>query len=92
MVKLITVTEMTRKISDVLGRVYYKGESFDIKKGSHVVARLAPASRKSTTAISELNEFFKCGPHLEKEDANEFEKAIKEVKSLKDKQGVNKWD
>ena len=89
MVKLITVT---RKISDVLGRVYYKGESFDVKKGSHVVARLTPAGRKSTTAISELNEFFKSGPHLEKEDANEFEKEIKEIKSLKDKQGMNKWD
>ncbi|NDA89510.1 MAG: antitoxin [Alphaproteobacteria bacterium] len=92
MVKLITVTEMTRKISDVFGRVYYKGESFDIKKGSHVVARLTPANRKSTTSISELNEFFKCGPHLDKEDGNEFEKAIKEIKFLKDKQGVNKWD
>ena len=36
MPKLITVTDMIRSFSDIVGRVYYNGETFDIKKGANI--------------------------------------------------------
>ena len=39
MPKLITATDMIRSFSDVVSRVYYKGETFDIKKGNNIVGR-----------------------------------------------------
>ncbi len=92
MPKLITVTDMIRSFSDIVGRVYYNGEIFDIKKGSNIVARLSPTKKKSTIAIADLNGFFKMSPHLNKDDSEDFEKGIKGVKSLNDNSGFRKWD
>jgi antitoxin (DNA-binding transcriptional repressor) of toxin-antitoxin stability system len=92
MTKLITVTEIMRSFSDVVGRVYYKGESFDIKKGANIVARLSPAKKRSTIAIKDLNNFFQNAPHLGKSDIEDFENTINEVKSKKENGVFNKWD
>lgn len=92
MPKLITATDMIRSFSDIVGRVYYKGESFDIKKGANIVARLSPVKKKSTLAIKDLNNFFKNIPHLDKTDVEDFETTINEVKSLNDNSGFSKWD
>ncbi len=92
MPKLITVTDMMRSFSDIVGRVYYKGETFDIKKGTNVVARLSPTKKKVTLAVSELNEFFKLSPRLNKAEAEDFEKVINEVKSLNEIGRGRKWD
>lgn len=39
----ITATEASRRFSDFLNRVAYNGESFVIKKGSRVMAKIVPA-------------------------------------------------
>jgi hypothetical protein len=92
MPKLITVTEMIRSFSDIVGRVHYKGEIFDIKKGANIVARLSPAKAKLTVTAGELNELFKSAPHLSEEDIEEFEQDIAKLKALKDTGGFNKWE
>jgi len=92
MPKLITATDMMRSFSDIVGRVYYKGETFDIKKGGNIVARLSPAKSKATIEIGELNSFFKSSPHLESEDIEDFASALKETRSLKDNGGADKWE
>lgn len=58
MAKLITVTDMIRSFSDIIGRVYYKRETFDIKKGNNIVATLAPTKSSTTLMASSLNDFF----------------------------------
>lgn len=90
--KLITVTDMMRSFSDIVSRVYYKGESFDIKKGSNIVARLSPVNTKSAIAIKDLNSFFKDIPHLDELDSKDFANSINEVRLLNDNSGFNKWD
>jgi antitoxin (DNA-binding transcriptional repressor) of toxin-antitoxin stability system len=40
--EIITATEASRSFSDVLHRVCYKGESFVIKKGNRMMARIVP--------------------------------------------------
>lgn len=92
MPKLITVTDMIRSFSDIVGRVYYKGESYDIKKGNNIVARLSPAKARATISVAELNDFFKTSPHIEAEDIEEFEDAIKAARMIKVDGGASKWD
>lgn len=82
MIHLITVTEAARSFSDIIGRVYYKGDEFEIKKGSTVVARLIPSSQKTAFPIKKLNKFFKEGPHLSEDDIEDFQKDIEEIRSL----------
>lgn len=39
MVQIVKATEAVRSFSDIINRVYYKGESFDIQKGNNIVAK-----------------------------------------------------
>lgn len=90
--KTITVTDAVRSFSDIIGRVYYKGETYDIKRGANIVAMLAPAKAKSTITAGELNKFFKEAPSLSKEELGEFEEDIAKIKQLTVTGGLNKWD
>ena len=64
MAHLITVTEVVRAFGDIIGRVYYKGEEFDIKKGSQIVVRLSSAKYKSGISMDDLEKIFKTWPSL----------------------------
>ncbi len=92
MAKLITVTDLVRSFSDIVGRVYYQRETFDIKKGANIVARLSPAKATYTVSIKDLNDFFYNTPHLNQSDIKEFDKTISRIKSLKNTAGEDKWD
>ena len=92
MPKVITVTDMARSFSDIVGQVYYKGETFDIKRGANIVARITPVKSSNTIAVKDLNDFFLNGPHLDKDDIDKFEKDINAAKSLKLQDWGNKWD
>ncbi|MDX1975325.1 MAG: hypothetical protein SFT92_06575 [Rickettsiales bacterium] len=46
--KTITATEASRSFSDLLHRVCYGGESFIIKKGSRLMAKIGPVDEVST--------------------------------------------
>ena len=39
----ITATDAARNLSDLLNKVRYRGETFDVVRGGEVVARLVPA-------------------------------------------------
>jgi len=43
----ITATEAARRLSDLLNRVRYRGERFQILRGGEVVAQLVPAVQTS---------------------------------------------
>jgi antitoxin (DNA-binding transcriptional repressor) of toxin-antitoxin stability system len=45
----VTATEAARNLSDLLNRVRYRGESFDVVRGGEVVARIVPATSKRAT-------------------------------------------
>ncbi|AFC71459.1 antitoxin of toxin-antitoxin system VapB [Rickettsia australis str. Cutlack] len=42
MAQIIRATEFVRSFADIMNRVYYKGETFDVQKGNHIVARITP--------------------------------------------------
>ncbi|MEG8229981.1 antitoxin [Candidatus Rickettsia tasmanensis] len=95
MAQIIRATEFVRSFSDIMNRVYYKGESFDVQKGSHIVARITPAEIKPSVAVRDLEEAFKNGPHLDPEDADQFMKNLEEIRrnTKQDiKKLVERWD
>ena len=88
---LITVTEAVRSFTEIIGRVYYKGEAFDIKKGNQIVAHLSSGKKRATLSVQELNDFFAKAPSLGKEEAVVFLKDLEHLKkSIKD--SPIKWD
>ena len=44
---VITATEASRSFSEVISRVAYSGETFVIKKGNRIMARIAPVAAEA---------------------------------------------
>ena len=95
MAQIVKATEAVRSFSDIINRVYYKGESFDIQKGNNIVARITPTENKPSVEVKNLDELLKNGPHLDPEEA---EQIIKEVEEIRHSTRINiedlyrKWD
>lgn len=91
MIHLITVTQAVRSFADIVGRVYYKGDEYNIKKGNQIVAHIGPLKSRATLNMSELNSFFSSCPHLMPEDILDFEQDIKAIRSVGG-EIKDKWD
>ena len=50
----ITATQLARSLSDVLSRVYYRGESFIIERNGETVATLKPPETRPSVTFREL--------------------------------------
>lgn len=89
MSRIITVTEAARSFDDIIDRVYYRNEKFDIQMGNQIVAHISPSKNQTTLKTFELNDFFAKIPKLSIDDLDDFEKNIKQIRTsagrLKDK-------
>lgn len=68
----VTATRAAREFSDLLNRVCYQGVSFEVERGSRVVARIVPASPASRATVADLAQIFAELPRLG-DDAEAFE-------------------
>ena len=66
--KEVTATEAARSFGDLLARVRYRGESFLIRRGKVVVARLGPPPPSGPTG-SELAEWWRKRTRLDAAEA-----------------------
>ena len=91
---IITATEAGRSLSNILNKVHYQGESYDIKRGKEIIARIIPVKPKTTLLkVKDLNNLFKHLPHLENKDQADFQKDIELIRAqmkLDDKD--KSWD
>lgn len=55
MEKVISATELARRLGDVLGRIRYRGESFVIERNGVAVARLIPAAGTPASVADALH-------------------------------------
>ncbi|MCC8368568.1 antitoxin [Rickettsia endosymbiont of Polydrusus tereticollis] len=95
MAQIIRATEVVRSFSDIMNRVYYKGESFDIQKGHNIVARISPIENKPPVPTGTLKEFLKNAPKLDPDDAEQFIKDIDDIRRstrVDIKKLYQKWD
>lgn len=78
---LVTATDVSRFLSDILNKVYYQGESFDIKRGKEMIARIIPFKKyQKTMSLMDCRDFFKKLPQLDAEDALAFERDLQEIR------------
>jgi antitoxin (DNA-binding transcriptional repressor) of toxin-antitoxin stability system len=87
--RIISATEANRNLSDILSKVQYQHQSFDIKRGKDIIARLVPATA-SSMPISELNDLFKRLPALDEEDKVDMERVLSELRASN--ADVDAWD
>jgi len=73
----ITATEAARSFSDLLNRVYYQGQQFDIQRGRDIVACLVPPGPKGDLPVGQLNQVFAELPRLDLDDAEAFAREIR---------------
>ena len=88
---LVTVTQIVRNFGDIIGRVYYKGEEFDIKKGANIVAHLSPPKQQIGLSIMELEKLFTRSAFLSSEELDVFEKDLHFMRETKEEL-TDKWD
>lgn len=89
---VITATEAGRNLSNILSKVLYRGESFEIKRGREIIAKIIPVKPHTTEMkVNELNDFFQNLPRLEPGDTRAFAETLQEIRT---QVGVekNKWD
>jgi hypothetical protein len=83
----ITATELARGLSDILNRVQYQGERFDVERNGQVIATFGPAVQQSIT-VREYLEAIKDLPPLDED----FEKDIEEVRAMLPPLRPSEWE
>lgn len=68
----ISATDAARNFSDLLNRVHSQGVSFEITRGTEVVARIVPDSPPQGVKLVELDRLFAQLPKLDAEDLDQF--------------------
>ena len=88
----VTATEAARQFSELMNRVKYQGQSFEIVRGNEIVARILPAVPSSPIRAEELNAFFASLPSLVSEDVDDFEKDLKAIREEGGLAEGDEWD
>jgi antitoxin (DNA-binding transcriptional repressor) of toxin-antitoxin stability system len=70
----ITATELARNLSDILNRVRYKGESFEVVRGGETIAELKATAAKRFT-VADFIEFWDSVPKPDPEFWDDVEEA-----------------
>ena len=87
----ISATDAARNFSDLLNRVRYQGKSFEVARGSEVVAKIVPATPPQTVKVADLERLLAGLPSLDPEDAAQLEKDL-EVIRREARVPEPKWD
>jgi hypothetical protein len=88
---IISATEANRSFSDLINKVYYQHQTFNIKKGRAIVARIIPYQYSSKIEAKDLNTFFANSPRIEATDSEAFMSELKEIRSQAEARDI-KWD
>ena len=87
----INATEAARNFSEILNRVKYQGQSFEIKRGREIVARIVPAGPPRSLEIVDLTRFFQSLPPLSESERRSFRKDLRALRRRVPKPR-NPWD
>ena len=87
--EVITATEASRSFSEVLHRVCYGGESFIIKKGSRMMARIVPVEvveeesvAAPETAMASEDDSTELPPGVSEDEAEYYRAWIAQVRKV----------
>jgi hypothetical protein len=88
---IISATEANRSFSDLINKVYYQHQIFNIKKGRAIVAKIIPYQYSSKLEAKDLNTFFANSPRIDDTDRDEFISELNNIRSHTKVRDV-KWD
>jgi prevent-host-death family protein len=88
----LTVTEAARNFSDIVNRVFYRGESMELTRGGKVVARLVPVAGPESATGRDVLEAWKVLPHLTPEEADSFANDLARGREALNQVPASKWD
>ncbi len=86
--KKITATELAKSLSEVLSRVFYRGESFVIERNGKAVATVDPPEPKAEVTFGQLGDLLKDAPWPLEGFADDLEA----IQSSQEKIGAPEWD
>lgn len=89
--ELVTVTEVSRRFSDIINRVQYQNRSYLLTRGGQVVAHLS-APTPAPIAIDEFLRLWQDRPRLEAGDAAHWEIELMEAKAQLTAPVESLWD
>jgi len=78
--RAVSVTEASKRFSDLVNRAYYRGEEVTLTRNSVPVARLGPVTDRLFTG-QDLAALWSRIPHLSPEDAEALGRAIEEART-----------
>lgn len=82
---IVTATELAKNLSDILNRVKYKGEEFEVRRNGETVALLRPTVPDKIVTMGDLIRFFKYGPRPDDQWSDDMEKLLAERPVLEPK-------
>lgn len=86
------MTEAARNFSDVVNKVYYRGETMELVRGGKVVARLIPVAEIEAPTGRDVLAAWKTLPHLTESEADAFASDIERGRESLNQVPVTKWD
>ena len=86
----ITITELSRNLSDFINRATYRGESFSIIRGGKAVAQITPAP--TGARVNDLAHIFAALPGLDANDVDRFEKDLDAIRAASNEPVRTAWD
>lgn len=72
----VTATELARQLSDILNRIEYRGESFEIERNGKVIARLGPIELPRPFTMRDFLETVERLPRLGSDFADDLEEIL----------------
>jgi hypothetical protein len=88
--RIVSATDAARGFGELLARVRYRRESFLIRKGRVVVARLEPASSGGISG-ADLARLWDRLPHLAERDARAFERDLRAARRTIRQRLIDPW-
>ena len=70
---VVTATELAKNLSDILNRVKYKGERFEVRRNGETVALLGPRVPDKVDTFGDLVDLIRNGPRPDEEWAADME-------------------
>ena len=88
--KEVTVTELSRSLSDYLNRATYRQEEFLITRGGKAVAALSPVA--TGVKVADLKDVLSGLPNLASSDVDQFESDLNEIRKDQNEPVLDKWE
>ena len=79
---IVTATELAKNLSDILSRVKYKGERFEVRRNGEVVALLGPQAAEKVATFGDFLDFMRDGPRPDDQFADDLEAVLAELPKI----------